>query len=106
VQHLPGVPGVAYTDPFDLEWEFDRDAHSCSTFSSRTYLMIYPMAMLSFHMAHLDLERPVLPFLGLARLLFADIAPGLVANLEETCLLCIYITNWTNANEIKVGISK
>jgi hypothetical protein len=51
-------------------------------------------------------RKPVLPFLGLVRLLFADIALGLVANLEEICLLCTYITNWTNANDMKVNIGK
>ena len=50
--------------------------------------------------------KPILPALGLAGLLFADNALGLASTPEETCMLCQHITNWSMANEMKVGIGK
>jgi hypothetical protein len=50
--------------------------------------------------------KPVLPAMGLARLLFTDDALGLASSLEEICLLCEHISQWTATNKMKVGIGK
>jgi hypothetical protein len=50
--------------------------------------------------------KPILPAMGLAGLLFADDALGLASTLEETCMLCKHVGDWTEANEMKVGITK
>jgi hypothetical protein len=48
-------------------------------------------------------NKPSLPHMGLTGLLFADDALRLAVTLEETCLLCVHITTWMEANRMKVG---
>ena len=99
--------GAAYTDPFDLERGVRQGCPlSCILFNMFINDIFDDLPYCKVEIPRGTRTKPVLPAMGLAGLLFADDALGLASTLEETCMLCKHITDWTETNEMKVGIGK
>jgi hypothetical protein len=99
--------GAVYTEPFNLERGVRQGCPlSCVLFNIFINDLFDDLPYRRTVIPWGTRTQPVLPALGLAGLLFANDALGLATTLEEVCMLCQHIGNWTARNKMKVGIDK